>query len=256
MIDISCSILFGWTAQNISFQQKVVSYAHLYSYTSVKTLVHWFQIIRSQTFQMYDDEASGSIFGNAGTFYKVAKFPTKNIHSPIALIYGGIDSLVEYAFYHVSFLTASIDVILAQLPRHTVAKKVENYEHLDLLWGKEVDKVVFPHVLDFLRTYAEPVEGSRSLASRSQHNTDTTSPPAYSTNHTNGFQKRDADTEHTETSKPYTQVTSGGDMSHHDGEWTEGAGTDSEETMSDDHSIARECVSLADAGKMNKDKDT
>ena len=96
MIDISCSILFGWTAQNIDFQQKVVSYAHLYSYTSVKSLVHWFQIIRSQTFQMFDDEASGSVFGNTSAFYKVAKFPTKNIHSPIALIYGGIDSLVEY----------------------------------------------------------------------------------------------------------------------------------------------------------------
>jgi lysosomal acid lipase/cholesteryl ester hydrolase len=104
MIDISCSILFGWTAQNIPFQQRVVSYAHLYSYTSVKTLVHWFQIIRAQTFQMFDDEASGSIFGNAGAFYKVAKFPTKNIHSPIALIYGGIDSLVEYVS-HTSLLT-------------------------------------------------------------------------------------------------------------------------------------------------------
>ena len=100
MIDISCSILFGWTAQNIPFQQKVVSYAHLYSYTSVKTLVHWFQIIRSQTFQMFDDEASGSVFGNASQFYKVAKFPTKNIHTPIALIYGGIDSLVEYLPFH------------------------------------------------------------------------------------------------------------------------------------------------------------
>jgi lysosomal acid lipase/cholesteryl ester hydrolase len=52
---------------------------------------------------MFDDEASGSVFGNASQFYKVAKFPTKNIHTPIALIYGGIDSLVEY------------------LPSHTVA---------------------------------------------------------------------------------------------------------------------------------------
>ena len=46
---------------------------------------------------MYDDEGSGSSFGTTRAFYKVAKFPTKNIHSPIALIYGGIDSLVEYA---------------------------------------------------------------------------------------------------------------------------------------------------------------
>ena len=98
LIDISCGILFGWTAVNIPFQQRVVSYAHLYSYTSVKTLVHWFQIIRAQTFQMFDDEGPGSIFGSDANFYKVAKFPTKNIYSPIALIYGGRDSLVEYAF--------------------------------------------------------------------------------------------------------------------------------------------------------------
>ena len=96
MIDISCSILFGWTAHNIPFQQRIVSYAHLYSYTSVKTLVHWFQIIRAQTFQMFDDEASGSTFGNPSAFYRVAKFPTKNIRSPIILIYGTVDSLVEY----------------------------------------------------------------------------------------------------------------------------------------------------------------
>jgi lysosomal acid lipase/cholesteryl ester hydrolase len=102
LIDISCNFLFGWTGQNIAFQQKIVSYAHLYSYTSVKTLVHWFQIIRAQTFQMYDDETSTTIFGDTGAFYKVAKFPTKNIHSPIVLIYGGIDSLVEYFFCQMS----------------------------------------------------------------------------------------------------------------------------------------------------------
>lgn len=48
--------------------------------------------------------------------------------------------------------------MLDQLPRHTVAKKVDNYEHLDLLWGKDVDKLVFPHIFEFLKTYAEPAE--------------------------------------------------------------------------------------------------
>ena len=56
--------------------------------------------------------------------------------------------------------------MLAQLPPHTVARKVENYEHLDLLWGKDVDKVVIPHVLDFLQAYAEPVGGSKADESR------------------------------------------------------------------------------------------
>jgi hypothetical protein len=157
MIDIPCSILFGWKALNIDFQQKIVSYAHLYSHTSVKTLVHWFQIIRAQTFQMFDDEASTTIFSNASSFNKVAQYPTKNIHSPIVLVYGGIDSLVEYILSY-SYLMCSIDVIMSQLPSHCIAKKVENYEHLDLIWGKDVDEVVFPHVLESLTKYAEKVE--------------------------------------------------------------------------------------------------
>ena len=51
--------------------------------------------------------------------------------------------------------------MLAQLPRHTVARKIENHEHLDLLWGKDVDNLVFPHIFEFLKTYAEPVDGRK-----------------------------------------------------------------------------------------------
>ena len=191
MIDISCSILFGWTAKNIPFQQKIVSYAHLYSYTSVKAVVHWFQIIRAQSFQMYDDEASGSIFGNLGAFYRVAKFPTKNIHSPIVLIYGDQDSPVEYAFLLMRCSDFSIDVMLDQLPPHTVAKKVEDYEHLDLLWGKDVDKVVIPHVLDFLETYTEPILGSKAYETKGPPQA---IPSVYSKDQSNGLRKRTNDT--------------------------------------------------------------
>jgi lysosomal acid lipase/cholesteryl ester hydrolase len=52
--------------------------------------------------------------------------------------------------------------MLDQLPQHTVAKRVDNYEHLDLLWGKDVDKLVFPHIFEFLKTYAEPAEGRQA----------------------------------------------------------------------------------------------
>jgi hypothetical protein len=83
----------------------------------------------------------------------------------------------------------SIDVMLAQLPPHAVAKKVDNYEHLDLLWGKDVDKVVFPHVLEFLRTYAEPIPGSKAAEAETQSLE--TEPPAYSKTNVKGLRKRD-----------------------------------------------------------------
>lgn len=147
-IDKSLSFLFGWKTRNIAPHQKLAAYPHLYSFTSTKSVVHWFQIIRNGTFQMYDDEVTTPLaVGNGSKYYKVAKFPTRNIKTPIVLIYGGSDSLVD------------IKVMLKELPKHTVAKGIQKYEHLDLLWASDVDKLVHPHVLDALERYgAQPAQ--------------------------------------------------------------------------------------------------
>lgn len=149
LIDISLSFLFGWQAHNISPHQKLAAYPHLYSFTSTKSVVHWFQIIRNGVFQMYDDEAPLAIT-NRNKYYKIAKFPTRNIKTPIVLVYGGSDSLVD------------IDVMLKELPRHTQAKEIPHYEHLDFLWASTVDELVFPHVFDALDEYAASDSGGGS----------------------------------------------------------------------------------------------
>jgi hypothetical protein len=157
-------------------------------------------------------------------------------------------------------LMLSIDVMLAQLPPHTVAKKVENYEHLDLLWGQDVDKVVFPHVLDFLKLYAEPVEGSKTLEAQSSHDTNASSPPAYSTSQSAELRKR-GETARREPGVSYVQATGG----HHsqsegaarlsyakvtDSSETDRTGeSDSDETMGDDHATVKPNVSYASAAK-------
>jgi hypothetical protein len=97
--------------------------------------------------------------------------------------------------------------MLAQLPPHAVAKKVDNYEHLDLLWGQDVDKVVFPHVLEFLKTYAEPVSGSK--AAEAEAGAVGSEPPAYSKRNAAGLRKRDTVKRDTEVS--YAKVA-GGDV--------------------------------------------
>ena len=138
-IDKSLEILFGWKSKNMTAHQKLAAYPHLYSFTSTKSVVHWFQIIRNGTFQMYDDELQAPLsIANTAKYYKVAKFPTRNIKTPIVLLYGGSDSLVD------------ITVMLRALPKHTVAVEVPHYEHLDFLWAADVHHLVFPHVLDAL----------------------------------------------------------------------------------------------------------
>jgi hypothetical protein len=88
--------------------------------------------------------------------------------------------------------------MLAQLPSHAVAKKVDNYEHLDLLWGQDVDKVVFPHVLEFLKTYAEPVSGSKGAEAEAE--AVGPEPPVYSKRNVTGLRKRDTVKKGTEVS--------------------------------------------------------
>ena len=145
IIDTGVGVLFKWTGENISPLQKIAAYAHLYSFTSVKSVVHWFQIMRNATFQMYDDDTMWS--GGPGAMksrvssYRPVRFPTRNIVTPVVLLWGDCDSLVH------------IETMLGQLPEHTVARQLRTYEHLDVIWGRDVDKDVIPVVSDVLERY-------------------------------------------------------------------------------------------------------
>ncbi|OAA62447.1 triglyceride lipase-cholesterol [Niveomyces insectorum RCEF 264] len=143
VIDLGLSFLFGWRTANIAASQKLAAYPHLYSYTSTKSVVHWFQIIRTKSFQMYDDDVQPplALLRSAAKHTKVAKYPTRNIKTPVVLLYGGSDSLVDIA------------AMLRELPPRTAAIEVPHYEHLDFLWARDVDTQVFRHVFDALDSF-------------------------------------------------------------------------------------------------------
>jgi len=153
VIDMSLSFLFSWNVKNISTSQKLAAYPHLYSFTSTKSIVHWFQIIRTKSFQMYDDDVHPPLsISTVSKYTKVAKFPTRNIKTPIVLVYGGSDSLVD------------IGVMLKELPSHTIATEIPHYEHLDFLWAREVDTLVFPHVIDALESFSSAEHSKEDFA--------------------------------------------------------------------------------------------
>lgn len=200
-IDMSLSFLFGWTGKNITSSQKLAAYPHLYSFTSTKCVVHWFQIIRNRTFQMFDDELQGPLSGDGRRFYKVPRFPTRNIKTPIVLVYGGSDSLVD------------INVMLKELPQHTVATEIPKYEHLDFLWAQDVDKLVFPHVFDALDFHAGPGAKAKLARGRVWRTSSINSlPPTYSEDERGGtpVSKRargaDDDDADVEDSRPSSSV--------------------------------------------------
>lgn len=145
IIDVANRLLFNWRSLNISPQQKIASYAKLYSTTSVKCVVHWFQILQAQKFQMFEEHDIVINSWNTTRPYQITTFPTRtNIRIPVLLLYGGSDSLVD------------IDVMKANLPSCQVFDiMVPGHEHLDLIWGRDVAQLVIPNVIRFIRFFKE-----------------------------------------------------------------------------------------------------
>ena len=92
---------------------------------------------------MFDDDVQAPLsLGASDRYYKIAKFPTRNIKTPIVLLYGGSDSLVD------------VNVMQRQLPSHTITQEISHFEHLDFLWAQNVENLVFPYIFEALDRYA------------------------------------------------------------------------------------------------------
>jgi len=143
MIDGGNYFLFGWTANQLAQDEKSLLYAHLYSFSSVKSVVHWFQIIRTKKFQMFDDTLQGGSVKNNDAYesYEIPKYQLSRIQTPIALFHGGEDSL------------ADVNELLKNLPTPIYQQCEEEYEHLDFLWAKNVHINVHPTILRLLQEY-------------------------------------------------------------------------------------------------------
>ncbi|KAJ2547748.1 cholesterol esterase [Coemansia sp. RSA 1933] len=169
-------LLFGWKMRNLSQETKCIVYWHLYSYTSVKAIVHWMQIIRCGRLQMYDDDppvyplfwtsvdpnapvggldfkhtvkhsrpqsiplssrsAKGRGYQRGVLTHWNNDYPLKMISTKISLFYGGSDSLSS-----VELLCNDLAVVLEE----NIC--FQQYEHMDFLWADTVGVLVYPKVL-------------------------------------------------------------------------------------------------------------
>jgi lysosomal acid lipase/cholesteryl ester hydrolase len=148
VIDAALIFLFSWHSKNIAFTQKMAAYSHLYSFASTKAVVHWFQIMRSGRFVMYDDDMSiPALRSSAHTprsGYRPARFPTRNIATSIVLLYGDTDALVD------------IEAMRNELPKDRLEiRRLTGYEHLDVIWGKNVHLDVIPQITRALREHCK-----------------------------------------------------------------------------------------------------
>ena len=136
LINQSLVFLFGWDmSHNMTYTDRLVSFAHIYSYCSVKAVVHWFQIIRARQFQMYTDP---------GTRGVSPRYDVSHLTVPTAVFLGGRDTVVDTVR------------TLKLLPPSAYVFFEPNYSHLDFKWarGAASPARAFESLLAFLHSHA------------------------------------------------------------------------------------------------------
>lgn len=149
IIDISLNLLFGWSGSKVEEKQKVCGYPHLFSNSSVKSLIHWFQIIHSGRFQMFDESEGGLAYFSARSKLKscrVAPFPIgHHLDVKTVLFYGTNDQFVDLEETE-KLITGENEKMKTQL----TSVVCEGYEYMDTLWASDVYEKVFAKVLQVL----------------------------------------------------------------------------------------------------------
>jgi len=142
LIDYMMYFLFGWTSDNILPSEKPLLYAHLYSYSSVKCMVHWFQITASRRFQMYDDNIKVTQCGDSRwRAYALPCYHPSQIKCPMALFCGDRDTVPDTEW------------LLKQVPSQTLVHREQQYEHLDFLWAHNAPERIYSKVVNLIEKH-------------------------------------------------------------------------------------------------------
>ncbi|KAH3673475.1 hypothetical protein WICPIJ_009748 [Wickerhamomyces pijperi] len=152
VVDYSLKVLFCWESKNMSANQKLVGYPHMFSTTSVKTVVHWFQVIKDKNFIMYNDEMSANLKLN-----RCVSFPIESIQDvPMVLIYGESDLLIDIGKTKEKLWLNMANTRIIGVP---------GYEHMDLIWAEDVEYTVFQPVFQEIRDVYESRDNNNETVS-------------------------------------------------------------------------------------------
>lgn len=107
---------------NVDERTRELFFAHLYSTTSTKVVHHWFQMIRSGSFEFYNDAGFGE-------FLAIPEYRLEKIRVPVALIHGGADLLSDVSW-------------MCRRLRQWESWEIPEYEHICPLIRKDVPEKV------------------------------------------------------------------------------------------------------------------
>ncbi|KAJ3086383.1 cholesterol esterase, partial [Phlyctochytrium bullatum] len=141
-MDFSFNRLFNWRCDRLgSWDRKKAVYYHCFAGTSVKNMVHWFQVIDSGTSLIHFNDHTIPWFANLGkafvpTVHPVhtsVKYPTKHITTRLHLFCGTGDTCISDTHH-----------LRHHLPHDlTTIHEIDGYGHLDFCWATDAKEKVW-----------------------------------------------------------------------------------------------------------------
>jgi len=133
-------LITGFDTSNLMDERLKIYLSHTPAGTSVKDILHFSQLVKSDKFQMYD-------YGWNGNMHKYLQpFPPEyNLHDvnvPVSLFVGEND-----------WLATEQDIsshLRRELPDLVYDENIPSWNHMDFVWGKQAKTVLYPNVLKLM----------------------------------------------------------------------------------------------------------
>ncbi|KAJ8674147.1 hypothetical protein QAD02_005409 [Eretmocerus hayati] len=137
-------ILFGYSPVQFNSSLLPMILSHVPAGTSVKSLLHYHQVVRSGRFAHYD---YGSV--RNAEIYNSSKSPNydlSKIEVPIGVFWSAGDILLD---------PKDVKKFFNQIRNKIFNHKIENnaFNHVDYLWAKDADKYVYTKLLSAMDSY-------------------------------------------------------------------------------------------------------
>lgn len=146
-IERSLAFLFNWDMDNTVLGDRLMGSAHLFSTSSVQSVVAWFKIMKSRRFQAMLHESA------AGRGQQPPRYDFSHCSIPLACFVGGKDTIID------------VIGLTAQLPDTAYLYYEPEYNHLDFLWARGLTDPgrAFESLLAWLGEHAPPVDDGREV---------------------------------------------------------------------------------------------